>query len=225
MAVARREERLRSLAEEMRRHSAGSSYKVCDLSDVASFVDVLDQVELEYGRIDMMLNIAGVGGIMRDETPTKESIRATLDVNFVAPFEGMLKVLPGMCSRGFGAIANMGSDDARAPGPGASDYAGSKAALCAATESLSYEVRPLGVFLHVVYPGWVPTEMGLKAVADGGLKMPPRAVRRSEERVSACVLDGLSKPKFEINAAALPRIAPVFRTLAPSLYERARVGR
>lgn len=137
----------------------------------------------------------------------------------------MLTVLPGMRSRGFGAIANMCSDDGRAPGPGAADYSASKAALAAATESFSYDARPDGVFLHTVYPGWVPTEMGRQAVAEGGLRMPPRAVRRTEEQVSALVLRRLGDQRLEINAALLPLVAPVFRTVAPSGYQWMRARR
>jgi len=219
VGVARREERLRALAEEMRRSSPDSGYRVCDLSDVAAFVDLLERVEEEHDRVDVLLNIAGVGGVIRTEPVTAESIRAVMEVNFVAPYAGMLTVLPGMRRRRFGAIANMSSDDARAPGPGAGDYSASKAALSAATESLSYDVRPDGVFLHVAYPGWVPTEMGLAAVSDGGLRMPPRAVRRTEEQVSSLVLRRLGDPRFEINAAALPLVAPIMRTVVPSAYQ------
>jgi NAD(P)-dependent dehydrogenase (short-subunit alcohol dehydrogenase family) len=134
----------------------------------------------------------------------------------------MLAVLPGMRRRRSGSIVNMSSDDGRAPGPGAGDYSASKMALAAATESLSYEVRPDGVQLHVAYPGWVPTEMGLKAVQEGGMRMPPRAVRRTEEQVSSLILRRLDDPRLDINAAALPLAAPMFRTLAPRAYQWVR---
>jgi short-subunit dehydrogenase len=148
-----------------------------------------------------------------------------MEVNFIAPVAGMVTVLPGMRKRKFGAIANMSSDDGRAPGPGAADYSASKAALSAATESLSYEARPDGVFLHTVYPGWVPTEMGLAAVRDGGLSMPPRAVRRTEEQVSSFVLRRMFDPRLEINVALLPLVAPILRTVAPRTYQRMRATR
>ena len=173
VGVARREPRLRALVDEMRSHSPESSYRVCDLSEAASFVGLLEQVEEEHSRIDILANIAGVGGIIRTEPTTAASLRSIMEVNVIAPVAGMVTVLPGMRKRGFGAVANMSSDDGRAPGPGAADYSASKAALSAATESLSYDARPDGVFLHTVYPGWVPTEMGLTAVRDGGMSMPP----------------------------------------------------
>jgi len=225
IAVARRDERLRTLTEKMRASSPESSYRVCDLTNISAFTDLLQQVEDEHDRIDLLLNIAGAGGSMRREPVTTESLRSTLEVNFLAPFAGMITVLPGMRRRRYGMIANMSSDDGRAPGPGGTAYAASKAALSAATESLAYDTRLDGVFLHVVYPGWVPTEMGLHAVREGGLRMPPRAVRRTEEQVSWLVLRRLNDPRLEINAAALPLVVPFLRTLAPLTYQRMRARR
>ena len=182
-------------------------------------------MEEEYGRIDILANVAGVGGIMRTEPTTAASLRSIMEVNFIAPVAGMLTVLPGMRRRGYGC--NRQHEFGRRPRsrPGAADYSASKAALSAATESLSYDARPDGVFLHAVYPGWVPTEMGLTAVREGGLSMPPRAVRRTEEQVSSLVLRRMFDPRLEINAALLPLVAPILRTLAPRTYQRMRATR
>ncbi len=222
VAVARREDRLRALAAAMREHSPGSGHRVCDLADVASFVQLLEAVEGEHGRVDLLFNVAGLGGIDRTEDAAMGSVETVMAVNFLAPYAGMLAVLPGMRRRRFGIVTNVSSDDARAPGPRVGDYAASKAALSAATESLSYEVRDDGVLLHVLYPGWVPTEMGLAAVREGGMPLPPRLVRRSEEQISSLVLRRLGDPRLEINAAALPLLAPILRSLAPRTYQRIR---
>jgi NAD(P)-dependent dehydrogenase (short-subunit alcohol dehydrogenase family) len=212
IGVARREDRLRSL---------GTDYRVCDLGDVAAYVGLLEEV----GRVDILLNVAGMGGIIRREMPSLETTRQVMEVNFFAAYAGMLAVLPGMRARRHGVIANMSSDDARSPGPGAGDYCASKAALSAATESLAYEAASDGVRLHVIYPAWVPTEMGLRAVNSGGLAMPPRAARRTEEQVSSLVLRRLGGARVEINAAALPLVAPVMRTVMPRTYHRLRAHR
>lgn len=225
VGVARREDRLAALAEELRRTSPRSGHRPCDLSDVGAFAALLGEVEGEHGRVDVLCNVAGVGGILRSEPVTPASVREVMEVNFFAPYVGMLTVLPGMRRRRFGAIANMGSDDGRAPGPDAGDYSASKAALAAATESLSFDARTDGVFVHMVYPGWVPTEMGTRAVEEGGMRMPPRAVRRTEAKVSSLVVRRLGDPRLEINAAALPLVVPVVRTLLPRTYQRMRAAR
>lgn len=212
IGVARREHRLKAL---------GLDYRVCDVGDVSSYVSLLRDV----GRVDILVNVAGMGGIIRREMPSLETTREVMEVNFFAAYAGMLEVLPGMRARRHGVIANMSSDDARSPGPGAGDYCASKAALSAATESLAYEAAQDGVRLHVIYPAWVPTEMGLRAVDTGGLAMPPRAARRTEEQVSSLVLRRLGGPRVEINAAALPLVAPMLRTVMPRTYHRMRAKR
>lgn len=212
IGVARREDRLKAL---------GLDYRVCDVGDVSSYVSLLRDV----GRVDILVNVAGMGGIIRREMPSLETTREVMEVNFFAAYAGMLEVLPGMRARRHGVIANMSSDDARSPGPGAGDYCASKAALSAATESLAYEAAQDGVRLHVIYPAWVPTEMGLRAVNTGGLAMPPRAARRTEEQVSSLVLRRLGGPRVEINAAALPLVAPMLRTVMPRTYHRMRAKR
>jgi NAD(P)-dependent dehydrogenase (short-subunit alcohol dehydrogenase family) len=222
VGIARREDRLQALVTEI---GAGSCYRVCDLADPDAFVACLRAVEAEQGRIDILLNVAGIGGIVRTEPPVYSNTRQVFEVNFFSPYAGMLAVLPGMRERRHGAIANMSSDDARAPGPGAGDYSASKAALSAATESLSYEVRGDGVSLHVVYPGWVPTEMGLYAVEHGGMRMPPRATRRTEAQVSRLVLARLGDPRVEINATKLALAAPLMRSVMPRTYHRLRATR
>ena len=216
IAIARREDRLKDL---------GCDYRVRDVGDVEGFVGMLGDIEKERGRIDILLNVAGVGGVHRNDPADLATTRAVFEVNFFAPYAGMLAVLPGMRERRHGVIANMSSDDGRAPGPGAGDYPGSKAALSAATESLSYVVRVDGVALHVIYPGWVPTEMGLYAVQEGGMPMPPRVTRRTEEQVSALVLRRLGDARVEINCTKAPLLVPVFRSLAPRAYHRMRASR
>lgn len=216
IAVARREDRLKEL---------GCAYRVADLGNVDSFVALLGEVENEHGRIDILLNVAGVGGHAPDEPWLLATTREVFEVNFFSPYAGMLAVLPGMRERRHGVIANMSSDDARSPGPGAGDYPASKAALSAVTESLSFEVRRDGVALHAIYPGWVPTEMGLSAIELGRMQMPPRATRRTEEQVSSIVLRRLGDSRVDINCAKLPLLAPVFRSVAPRSYARMRATR
>lgn len=216
IAVARREDRLREL---------GCAYRVLDVADVDGVTRMLEDIEREHGRIDILLNVAGTGGHAPDEPWLLATTRSVFEVNFFAPYAATIAVLPGMRARRHGVVANMSSDDARSPGPGAGDYPASKAALSAVTESLSYEVRRDGVALHVIYPGWVPTEMGLSAVERGRMQMPPRPTRRTEEQVSATVLSRLGDPRVDINCTKLPLLAPVFRTVAPRSYARMRAAR
>jgi short-subunit dehydrogenase len=142
------------------------------------------------------------------------------DVNFFSTVTGTLAVLPGMLARGRGAIVNVSSDSARAPEPRQGAYAASKAAISAFSESIAHEVASAGVHVHVLYPGWVPTAMGLSGTEDGG-SLPPKGVRRTAEGVANLTADRMGGRRIDINAAWLPLLAPIARTLAPVSFARA----
>jgi short-subunit dehydrogenase len=217
--LARREQLLASLTEEMQRTSPASATIVCDVSDTDRYVAVLAGIEREHGRIDVLINDAGIGEPAAVPDRPLAPYRGVMETNFFAPVAGTLAVLPGMLERRRGVVVNVSSDTGRAPGPGETAYGASKAALSAFTESLSYETEGRGVHLHVLYPGWVPTSMGAGAV-DAGMAPPPRMVRRSEEQVSRLLLARMGGPRVDIDAARVARLAPVARALLPRVYRR-----
>jgi len=219
VGVARREELLARLTDEMRQRSPGSSTVTCDVSDTDRFVEVLARVHQEHGRVDVLVNNAGIGPPRGDGEPGLEEYRAVMDTNYFAAVAGTLAVLPGMLERHRGVVVNVSSDSGRAPGPREAAYGASKAALSAFTESLSFDTEGRGVHMHVLYPGWVPTAMGSGAV-DSGMPLPPRMVRRTEEQVSRLLLARMGGPKVDIDAAAVARLAPVGRALFPGAYRK-----
>jgi NAD(P)-dependent dehydrogenase (short-subunit alcohol dehydrogenase family) len=196
---------------------------VCDVSDTGAYASTLAGIERDRGRIDVLVNNAGIGA--PDEAPTfgTEAVGAYRDVmetNYFAAVTGTLTVLPGMLARGGGVVVNVSSDTGRAPSPGEAAYAASKAALSAFTEALSFDTEARGVHLHVLYPGWVPTEM---TTGEGGAAagpQPPRIVRRSQEQISRLLIEQMGGPKVDIDATRVARLAPVARALFPSAYRR-----
>jgi short-subunit dehydrogenase len=113
---------------------------------------------------------------------------------------------------------NVSSDSGRAPTPGETAYSASKAALSAFTEALSYDVEGDGVHLHVLYPGWVPTEMTQREGDTG--RLPPKAVRRTDDQIAQLLVHGLGGPRLELDATRIARLAPVGRALLPRAYRR-----
>jgi len=136
--------------------------------------------------------------------------------NYHAVVAATLAVLPGMLRRQSGVVVNVSSDSARAPEPRDGGYAASKAAVSAFTESVAHEIAGRGVHVHVLYPAWVPTAMG--DVGDGPL--PPKLVRRTEAQVSNLLLEQIGRPRIDINAAWLPKLAVIGRTVLPGAYQR-----
>jgi NAD(P)-dependent dehydrogenase (short-subunit alcohol dehydrogenase family) len=152
VGLARRTELLTTLEAELRRRSPRSSATRCDVSEVEAFVELLESIEKEHGRIDVLVNCAGISepsgtrtvpsggeGIAVDQVLTM--YRRVMETNFFAAVAGTQAVLPGMLRRRSGVVVNVSSDSARAPGPGEPAYCASKAALSAFTESLALSIE------------------------------------------------------------------------------------
>jgi short-subunit dehydrogenase len=196
-----------------------SEARGCDMRDLDAWVALLRDVEESRGRIDVLVNAAGVERRSGIGQLRREDLDDALTVNFRAPAVAMASVVPGMLARGHGAVLNVSSDHGRAPGPGTPAYCASKAALSAFSESVAHEMAGTGVHVHVLYPGWVPTPLSQSAI-DTGMPTPPRFVQRSAAAVSRLALDSIGRPGIEINAARVAVLAPVARGLAPPLYRR-----
>jgi len=80
-------------------------------------------------------------------------------------------------------------------------------------------VAARGVHVHVLYPAWVPTAMGMSGIGPDDA-LPPKPVRRTEAQVSDLLLEHMGGERMEINAAWLPQLAPIGRTLLPRAYQR-----
>jgi short-subunit dehydrogenase len=220
VGVARRGDLLAELEIELKERSPLSSTLVCDVADSDVFQAALHDVERGLGQIDILINNAGTEQLTPAADGPAEAYRRIFDVNFFGVVTGTLTVLEGMLARRSGIIVNVSSDSGRAPEPGHSAYAASKAAVSAFTESVAHEVAARRVHVHVLYPAWVPTAMGMSGNEDGG-NLPPKAVRRTEEQISALVRSRMGGKRIEINAAALPLLAPIGRTIAPISYQKA----
>jgi NAD(P)-dependent dehydrogenase (short-subunit alcohol dehydrogenase family) len=219
VGLARRKDLLDELEPELRRRSSASATEVCDVADTAHYRDALARIESDHGRLDVLVNNAGVDLMLPVPGGDDATVRELFDVNFFSTVAGTLAVVPGMIERGWGAVVNVSSDTVRAPEPRQGAYAASKAAISAFSESVAHEVAGRGVHVHVLYPGWVPTAMGLSGNEDGG-SLPPKAVRRSADQVATLVADRIGDDRLDINAARLPLLAPIARTIAPRSYQK-----
>jgi NAD(P)-dependent dehydrogenase (short-subunit alcohol dehydrogenase family) len=221
VGLARNETRLDALAAQLRALSPGSGTIVCDVADHEALRRALDRVTAEHGRIDLLINNAAQDPGVRLADITTEDFARTFAVNFFAPVTATLAVLPGMKERGSGAIVNVSSDGGRLPSPGPGAYPSSKAALSAFTESISFRLGPAGIHVHVVYPAFMATELGLGAL-QRGLRKPPRLTTRSVASVSRTILGRCGGPSLDISASKLIDAAMVFRYLTPRSYHRGR---
>jgi 3-oxoacyl-[acyl-carrier protein] reductase len=143
---------------------AAVSY-VVDISDERQTIALVEAVEARLGRIDALVNNAGVhpkraGGKYSIEEIETAQWNQVLAVNLTAPFQLTRAVLPGMRRRGWGRIINVASAGARTASPVVSaHYAASKAGLIGFTRTLADEAAPHGITANCVSPGPVHTAM------------------------------------------------------------------
>jgi len=183
--TARREDRLRALADELARDT-GVETKVVPADLVAP--EGADRVADAVAGLDlgMLVNNAGFGAAGRFEKLATDRLRAMVQVNCTAPVVLTSRLLRAMRTRGRGAIVFVGSVAGRQPLPGHGVYAATKAFDLFVGEALWAELRGTGVDVVVLEPGSTDTEF--HAVAGGIPRAPEPA-----DRVVAVALDALGR--------------------------------
>ncbi|MFI1180686.1 SDR family NAD(P)-dependent oxidoreductase [Streptomyces sp. NPDC020799] len=129
-----------------------------DSADPAAVRDAVDQAAAEFGRLDIVVNNAGIGVLGPVEDLSLEDIDRVLNINVRAPFITSQAAVRHMAEGG--RIISIGSCMAeRAAFPGGSLYSTSKTALTGLTKSLARELGPRGITANLVHPGPTETDM------------------------------------------------------------------
>jgi len=135
-----------------------TSGEVVDVADSAQVRDALARVEARHGRLDVLVNNAG---IIRDnwvDRLSDDDWNSVLAVNLTGAFHCCRAAAPGMRTRGYGRIVNIASR-AWLGNPGQANYAASKAGLVGLTRALALELARFGVTVNAVAPGLIDTPM------------------------------------------------------------------
>jgi NAD(P)-dependent dehydrogenase (short-subunit alcohol dehydrogenase family) len=128
-----------------------------DVTSGASFAAFLDKVEAEFGRVDGLVNNAGIMVIGPHlETPLEAQLKQ-VDINLRGVIVGCHEVAPRMIRSGGGQIVNIASLAGRIPPPGSAVYSGTKAAVIALSEALDAELAARGVRVAAVLPSFTST--------------------------------------------------------------------
>jgi len=131
----------------------------CDVTDSTSVDNAVAATETAFGRVDILINNAGVaiGGPI--ESLSEETWRRCHDINLTGTFLTCKAVLPVMKRQRSGRIINAASFAAIVPSIGGAAYASSKAAVAHFTRVLAGEVGPWNITANAYAPGMVPTQM------------------------------------------------------------------
>jgi NAD(P)-dependent dehydrogenase (short-subunit alcohol dehydrogenase family) len=169
----------------------GVTFLDLDVARDDSVTAAVQQVIDRFGRIDVLVNNAGVGSAGAAEESSVAQAQGVFDINVFGVIRMTNAVLPHMRRQGGGRIVNISSVLGFLPQPYMAVYAASKHALEGYSESVDHEVREHGVRVLLVEPAWTSTAFGANSVQPD-LPLPVYAERRQvfEEYMADAVRDG-----------------------------------
>ena len=162
----------KTTAEELRASGATAVFVHLDVTDESSWESAVTQTVAELGGLDILINNAGIEitGLVADIDPA--DVRRMLDVNVVGTMLGVKHAFramrPGGAAGNGGAVVNIASVAATIAFPSIAGYSASKSAVDRLTRVAAAESGKLGygVRVNCVYPGLVPTDMGVGLASD-----------------------------------------------------------
>ena len=218
--VARREERLRSLAQALGERRV--SYIAADLLDDDAPARIREHVLERHGRLDLLVNNAGASWRARFADGGYQNVQRTMAINFDAVVRLTEALLPLLRTCAPSAIVNVSSTAGRVARAGTGAYSASKFALAGWSDALWAEERPHGVHVGLVLPGFISTEGFPQAELTD--KPWTRWIVSTPERAAEAI--------FEAGLGGCPEryvprpygIAAALRVIAPALVRRALGG-
>jgi short-subunit dehydrogenase len=216
VAVARRQPLLDSLVNEIAQVGGRAVAISCDVTDRASVFAAVRQVEASVGSIDRLIANAGGGEPTFVETFTAAHMERVYALNVGGTANCLEAILPGMLARRSGHIVAVSSLAAYRGVPSGAAYAAAKAALATMLESLRIDLKPWGVEVTILFPGFVRTRASQKS----------KPFQIDVEDATVCMYRAIVARRrryaFPLPLAVLAKLGQL---LPAALYDRLLAGR
>lgn len=157
--VARTVEQLEAVRREVEPYTTAVLVIPTDLTDAQQMEHAVELALTTFGRIDVLVNNAGLVAAGRLQNQDPATLRRLIDVDLWAPVRLTQLVLPAMLAARHGTIVNVGSSFSRVSMPLFTPYVAAKAGLASFTDALRREVDGTGVHALLVLPGWAHTDL------------------------------------------------------------------
>ena len=217
--VARRAERLESLAAEIAAAKGEALVVPCDVADRNQSLASAQRILERFGSVDLLFNNAGYGHHRRFLDWDLDDMERMMRVNYFGALYWTKALLPQMVAQRRGWIVFVASVAGKLGVPEESAYAASKFAMVGLAEALSYEVEDDGVHVLTVCPGTIRTEFfDEEALA----RMPPvsRRMMVDTEPLIDAIFAALAKGKYELTFPRFIASGYVARVIAPGFLRR-----
>ena len=222
VVAGRRKERLQQLVSEIESTGSQALGVVTDVAEQAQVDHLIESTVDRFGRIDTLVNNAGVAFAGRFDRMTLEDFRRVMDVNFWGAVYASKAVVPCMREqRGGGAIINVSSIFGKRGVPFQTAYCASKFALAGFSEALRAEVMSDGIDVSTIFPGAVETEIFESAANHTGMELPSFVPKFPAKALARIIVQTARFPQPEIVIALDAQAINFFNTLAPGLMDLA----
>jgi short-subunit dehydrogenase len=209
--AARREERLRELADELAsEHGVRAETVSADVADSDARARLPDELEERGLAVEVLVNNAGYGSGGKFVELDGESEAAMVRTNVEAVVSLTSAFLPDMVERRRGAVLNIASLIAFQPVPFQATYGATKAAVLSFTDAIHEELRGTGVTVTAVCPGPVRTEFGEAGGFGGADDRIPGFLWLSAEKVAADAVEGLERGERVVVPGPVNRLAALY---------------
>lgn len=226
--AARDAQRLAALADECRQRGSKAIATPTDVTDEAQCKALIERAVAEFGRLDVLINNAGIGATgLLEELPDLTLFRRVMEVNFYGTVACTYYAVKHL-KQTQGRIVNISSLGGKSPLPYNSNYIASKYAVHGFSDSLRMELAQAGVSVTLICPYWVVTEFHERLLDKDGVPRGPqgRAIYSKKamtaDRCAEVTLRAAARRKREVLMG--PGWSAVWlRMLAPGLADRITV--
>ena len=179
IAIVATTDRIHERADELKAEGIDAKGYIADLMDRKQVKKLAADVMEEFGRIDVLVNNAGMVQVGMEEDfsgfldMTYESWDDAIDRNLNITFNVTKEIMPFMVDAGYGRIVNVSSVTGPVvSNPGEGSYSAAKAGVVGLSRALAIEFGSNGITVNCVLPGWIGTASQTEADAAGGLNTP-----------------------------------------------------
>lgn len=217
--LARRENLLRDLVAKCERKGGIAREFPCDITDEIGVADAAREMRNEFGKIDVLIANAGIGGGARHARDIEpQDFRRVIDTNLIGAMNSVAAVLPPMLDQGSGQIVAISSLAGFRGLPKSAAYCASKAGMTAYFESVRLDVQNKGIAVTIIQPGFIKTPL----TAGRANKMP--FLMELEDAVPYFLRAIEKKKKFAAFPWQLAALVRAGRVFPAWLYDRIAGG-